>query len=541
MEEQNRVDFSDTASRASWLTLADTLRRSVKHWGNRVAVASPDRLMTYRELHERTSRLANALEGLGINRGDRIAIISETRPEFAELYYAASKLGVCVVPLNLRLATDELAFALEDSEPKAFLYTEQFVNLVPKISRGAKSLKYRIAIGNNRAGAGDLDYAEFLQSGSPEDIRRDIDPESIHNFLYTSGTTGRPKGAMISERAAVARGMRIAYWFELHPDDAFLCWLPLFHCGGDESLYATIMTGGKFITVPSARMELMYRMMEQEHGTWLLLLPGVFQEFLFYPDRNKYDLSAFRFSGGYANLLSPDHVAEFTRTFNVPYMDAYGQTETSYLVAFGRSEPGERPTYRRWVPPMMYFRLVDDQMNDTPIGVPGEIVVRGPTVMSGYWKRPEANREAFVDSWLHTGDVLVQNEDGTLTYVDRKKYLIKTGGENVYPAEVENVIMQHPAVSECCVVGVPDPKWGEAVKACVVLKQGSSVDKYAIVDWCRNKIASYKKPRYVEFLQNHEIPRSQTGKILRSELAKRPITEEQMVLSKTEAQQVTVQ
>lgn len=530
---ERQAGVREAAGKATSLTLADTLRNTVTFYSDRVAVASAEVRRTYGELHERTSRLANALEGLGIRGGDRIAILSETRPEYVEVYYAASKLGVCVVPLNLRLTTDEWAFALKDSEARTLIYTERFSELVPGITGEAERLEHRIVVGE--AGGTGLAYEELLRDAPPEDREREVRPESIHNFLYTSGTTGRPKGAMISERAAVARAMRIAYWFGLRKEDAFLCWLPLFHCGGDESLYATVLTGGKFITVPSAQPELMYPLMERERGTWTLLLPGIFQSFLHYPQRDDHDLSAFRFCGGYANLLSADEIVEFTKTFDVPYLDAYGQTETSYLVAWGEIPPGEQPTYRRRVPPMMRFRLVDPDMNDVPIGTPGEILVRGPTVMSGYWHRPEANEEVFSEGWLHTGDVFRQYEDGTIAYVDRKKYLIKTGGENVYPAEVESVIMRHQAVAECCVVGVPDPKWGEAVKAIVVLRGGSSVEKEEIVEWCRDKIAGYKKPRYVEFIEGSEVPRSETGKIIRKKLASRPTSEEQFVQGKSEA------
>jgi fatty-acyl-CoA synthase len=225
--------------------------------------------------------------------------------------------------------------------------------------------------------------------------------------------------------------------------------------------------------------------------------------------------------------MMPDIVAELTAALSIQFYYAFGQSESSYLLAHGVSGPGETPTLRKRLSPLMEIRIVDDLMKDLPPGVPGECVVRGPSVMSGYLDDPAANEEAFRGGWLHTGDLLRKESDGSLTFVDRKKYLIKTGGENVYPAEVEAVLARHPAIQEVCVFGVPDPRWGEAIKAVVTPRGGMTPDRGDIVAFCREHLAGYKRPRYIEFVASERLPRSATGKLQRHELAKWPLGEEQ--------------
>ena len=372
-------------------------------------------------------------------------------------------------------------------------------------------------------------FAQLLDGGSSADPDVAAEPEDIHNILYTSGTTGVPKGAMISQRAAATRALRIVEYFGLGPDDGFVGWPPLYHCAGDESLYATLMSGGKFVPISKAEPERMFRLIERERLTWTPLIPGLITEFLNHPKRTAHDLTSLRFSVGYADMM-PQVVKELTAATGMIYYDAFGQTESSYLVAYASVHPGEEPTLRKFPTPLLEVRIVDDDLREQPVGAAGECVVRGPSVMSGYLDNPAATAEVFRGGWLHTGDILVRHEDGTLSFTDRKKYLIKTGGENVYPAEVEVVIAAHEAVQEVCVYGVPDEKWGETIKAAVVLRVGQEASGQEISDWCRTRLAAYKRPRYVEFMRSEDMPRSLTGKLLRHELARLPYTEDQLVL-----------
>jgi acyl-CoA synthetase (AMP-forming)/AMP-acid ligase II len=524
------MDGTETglARRAATLTLAQVFARSAQVYADRLALVSEDQTFTYRELDMRSNALANALLKSGVRPGGRIAVLSETRPEFCELYVAVAKVGVTLVTLNIRLRPEELGRCLELAGPSMLFFSGSLASVGEGLRDWCPALTRWVCF-DLGASAKAEDYESFRARGATSPLALDVDPEAIHNVLYTSGTTGLPKGAMISQRAAAMRGLRIAQYWNLRETDGFVGWLPLYHCGGDESLYATLLTGGCYATVPKVEPERLYRLIERHHLTWTLLLPGMITGFLENPDRVRHDLSSLRFTFGYANLLPPQLLEEATGLLQAPYYDAYGQTETSYLVAYGRVDPGQRATLRKQPTPFLDVAIVDPELRPLPVGEAGECIVRGPSLMSGYLEAPEATAEVFRGGWLHTGDVLVRNQDGSLTFADRLKYLIKTGGENVYPAEVEQVIARLEAVQEVCVLGVPDERWGETVKACVVLRPGASLEAERIVVWCRENLASYKKPKYIEFLRGDEIPRSATGTVVRNELALRPITPGQEV------------
>jgi acyl-CoA synthetase (AMP-forming)/AMP-acid ligase II len=517
--------MNDPVRHAHEYTLADAFRRAFRLYAGRRAVTWESGGYTYRELGNRANQLAAALQGLGIRHGDRVAVLSETRPEYVETYAALAMLGVTALTLNIRLHPRELAYCVQAGKPAALLASAPFGDVARKLAREAPSITSAVCYDEHRGMTGYQRLLDQATGGAPDVAVR---ADDVHNVLYTSGTTGRPKGAMISQGTAAVRGLRLAQWFGLTADDGFIGWLPLFHCGGDESLYATVLTGGTYATLRKADVETMFRMIDRDRLSWTLLLPGVITDFLDHPKRADYDLSSLRFAIGYANMM-PGVVQRLTRECDVDFYDAFGQTETSYLLAHGVVRPGAEPTLRKLPSPLLDVRLVDDNGAETPAGVPGECVVRGPSVMSGYLDDPAATAEAFGGGWLHTGDVLVRHEDGTLSYVDRKKYLIKTGGENVYPAEVEHVITEHDAVQEASVFGVRDERWGETVKAVVVLRPGARLSRAEIDAWCRDRLAGYKRPRYVQFMTAEELPRSTTGKLQRHELAKLPVLAEERV------------
>jgi acyl-CoA synthetase (AMP-forming)/AMP-acid ligase II len=515
------------AAACSTTTIDGVFRRAFTVFADRVAVTSESGSWTYAELRARSWRLANALASLGLKRGGRIAVLCETRPEYIETYAACAALGVTVVALNIRLHPEELLHCLEKTVPSVVISSGALAVAIAPLRDRAPFLKHWIALdGSEREGW--FGYEPLLAAAAPDEPPVVAGPEDIHNVLFTSGTTGRPKGAMISQRAAAIRGLRLAQWFGLTGADGFIGWLPLFHCGGDESLYATLIAGGVFATFAKADVETMFRAIERHRLSWTLLLPGVLTDFLNHPRRGDYDLSSFRFAIGYANMM-PDIVAQLTATFKIDFYDAFGQSEVSYLLAHGVCRPGEKPSLHKQPSPLLDLRIVDDAMNEMPVGKPGECVVRGPSVMSGYLDDPAANEEVFQGGWLHTGDLLRREPDGTLTYVDRKRYLIKSGGENVYPAEVEQVIARHPAVQEACVLGIPDAYWGETIKAVLVLRQNRQASAADIIAWCREHLASYKRPRFIEFVRPEQLPRSTTGKLQRHELATWPVTEAQKV------------
>ena len=515
----------ELAARATHFTVADLFRRSARVHADRLAVVSSQVELTYGELDDRTNRLAAALAAMGVARGDSLAVLATTRPEYIEVYFAAAKLGVTVVALNIRLGADDLAHCLGITRPRMLFAS-------PDLAAGAETIATldtdieRTVWFPEREGDPASPYERLLAGAGPEAPEATVDAEDIHCILFTSGTTGRPKGAMISQRASVMRAMRCADWFGLGPDDGMIGWIPMFHTGGDECVKATFLTGGRFHTFEKADPVAMFAGIQRHRLTWTPLLPGVITDFMHHPDRTSYDLSSLRFALGYANMM-PRVVEEFTTALDAGFWDTYGQTESSFVVALDLVRPGEQASLRKRPAPLLDVRIVDAEMREVPVGVPGECVVRGPSVMSGYVADPVATAEAFRGGWLHTGDVLTRNEDGTLTYVDRLKYLIKTGGENVYPAEVEQVISGHPVVREACAISVPDERWGETIKAIVVTDPGAHLTPQEIREWCRERLAGFKCPHYVEFIADEEVPRSITGKILRHELEKREVTAEQ--------------
>lgn len=517
--------MTDLATSASTYTVRDLFARAFRIYADRVAVTSEDGEWTYGELGDQVRRLAGALYELGIRPGDRVAVLSETRPEYVQSYAALASLGATIVTLNARWHPKEVRDCLVHAGPVGMIASGRS-ETTKELRDQVPGIEHWICFDDPPPGF--HDYASLLSTSSASAPEVVVDGGDIHNVLYTSGTTGRPKGAMISQAAAAVRGLRLAQWFRLTPDDGFVGWLPLFHCGGDESLYATMHTGGTYATLRKADAETMFRLIERDRLSWTLLLPGVITDFLHHPRRTTYDLSSLRFAIGYANMM-PHVVRQLTEECQIDFYDAFGQTETSYLVAHGVSHPGEEPSLSKTPSPLLNVRLVDEEMNEVAVGEPGECVVRGPSVMSGYDSDPTANEAVFRGGWLHTGDVLVRRPDGTLSFVDRKKYLIKTGGENVYPAEVEQVITEHPDVQEASVFGVPHEHWGETVKAVVVLHPGASLSAGEVSAWCRRSLAGYKRPRYVQFMKAEDLPRSTTGKLQRHELAKIPVQDGEAV------------
>jgi fatty-acyl-CoA synthase len=517
----------ELAARATWFTVTDLFRRSVRQYRGRVAVVSSEQALTYGELDDRVTRLANSLGQAGLGRGDRLAVLSTTRPEYIEVYLAAARLGVTLVGLNIRMSLDELVHCVELARATALFAAPGQATLAEALRARVTKLE-QLWWFPGRVGDGTSEYEQRLQAASADRGPDLAQPEDIHCVLFTSGTTGRPKGAMISQRASVIRATRCADWFELTAEDGMIGWIPMYHTGGDECVKATLLTGGKFATFETADPEAMYAAIESHRLTWTAMLPGVITDFLHHPRREAYDLSSFRFALGYANMM-PRVVEEFTTSLGVGFWDTFGQTESSFVVALDLVSPGTKPTLRKRPAPLLDVRIVDEELRELPPGAPGECVVRGPSVMSGYIEDPAATAEVFRGGWLHTGDVLVRHEDGTLTYVDRLKYLIKTGGENVYPAEVEQVLTAHAAIREACAISVPDTRWGETIKAVVVVEPGADCTPAQIRSWCRERLAGFKCPRYVEFLDYDAVPRSTTGKILRHELERMNVTDDQRI------------
>ncbi len=502
----SQIDFS-LAKLSSGLTIAPLFRQQVAFSRDKIAVQAQARAFTYAQLDERTNRLANALARLGIGLGDRVGVLSENSIEYVELEIAVAKLGAILACQNWRLAHDELRHCLGLVAPKVVFVSPRFIDALARIDHGATT----IVVGE--------EYERMLAAADARALPDIVSPEDGLIILYTSGTTGMPKGALISQRAMIARNMIARIDLGLSAGCGFVAWAPMFHMVSTDSVYGTLMSGGNVIVMDGLEVGELVAWTERAQIGHLTLMPGMIDRVIVEMKGRKVKPKPMVSIGCMADLVPRHQIAEITTLFNAPFLNSFGSTET-----------GSPPASKGVVPvgalaeslsksqnSFCQIRLVDEDDRDVRDGEPGELAFRGPTLFSGYWRAPEANAKDFLGGYFHMGDVFVRNPDGTLDFVDRRKYLIKSGGGNIYPTEIENVLRASPRISEAVVVRKPDPKWGETPVAFVV-RLDPSLTAEEVIASCRGKIASYKVPKDIRFVEDAALPRSTTGKIKRHEL-----------------------
>lgn len=462
---------------------------------------------TYRELEGRALALSQRLIERGVTRGSRIALLSENRIEYLEVFLACARIGAMVACQNPRLTPTELTHCLALVEPVLTLVSPRHVERLP-------------ALGQEPVAFGP-EYERSLASATPSDEPGEIDPEDGLLILYTSGTTGLPKGAVISQRAEIARNLVVHAEFGVEAEDVFVAWSPLHHMGAAEYSLGTLMSGGTVIVVDGFdRTRLADLVRDRELG-WLLLMPGMVSAFATELRERNVKPRGVRLCGVMADLVPREKIAEITQLLGSPYSNTFGATETgcppgaASLIPIGVAPDKLSKTQSAYCE----VRLVDPDNHDVPDGTPGELCMRGPTLFSGYFRAPEVNAHDFRGGWFHMGDVFVRNTDGTLDFVDRVKYLIKTGGENVYPAEIERVLLGDPRVADAAVVRRKDDKWGE-VPVAFVARRDDSLSDSDLHQRCRSELAGYKQPKEIVFIAFDAFPRSTSGKVQRHELEK---------------------
>ncbi len=367
----------------------------------------------------------------------------------------------------------------------------------------------------------DETYEEALGSAGSHGALVPVDPEEAFLILYTSGTTGLPKGAVISHRAEVARNIVLRAEFGIAPEDTFVAWPPLYHMGAAEYSLGTLMSGGKVIVVDGFDQNRLAEIVAEEELGWLLLMPGMVGTFAAELNRRRIKAKGVKVCGVMADLVPPPEIAEITTLLDAPYANTFGATETGCPPCSSSLIPvGVAPqSLSKQQSPFCEVRLVDENNDDVPDGAPGELCMRSPTMFSGYWRADEVNETDFRGGWFHMGDVFIRNPDGTLDFVDRVKYLIKSGGENIYPAEIERVMLQDARVADVAVVRRPDEKWGE-VPVAFVARRDDTLTGEDLNDLCRTELAGYKQPKAIHFIPFEEFPHSASGKIQRHELEK---------------------
>lgn len=482
--------------------------------------------ITYGALYDRVSRVAGWLTRKGIGRGDRVGCLALNGKGSTEFFLALAWLGAVAVPLNIRLHPKELRFILEDSGAKALFASGPLVELAEGAVSDLPAVDLRILDAASRDGW--LTYAEVTRDGTPVDPDPTVTGHSLFMLLYTSGTTGEPKGCMLAQRSWTRYAANMATCFRMGPDDVYLAFLPYFHVAGFGTAFSQLILGGTVVTAPLPDPKLFYALIAQHRVTFMFLVPGISAAFVHHEARDGSDTSSLRVFISGAGLEKPDLPDIVERTFGVEYFGIYGQTESGSKITVATADMirADPATYGH-VMPFFEYRIVDEDDQDVGPGEVGELCLRGDSLMDGYWNRPDATSETLRHGWHHTGDLFTMTSTGQIKMVDRKKYLVKTGGENVYPQEVEQALLHHPGVADAAVIGIPDETWGEAVKAFVILRDGANPSRKELSDFVGASIAGYKKPRFVEIVQ--QLPRNSSGKILKNELAARPTTGEQRV------------
>ncbi|MEV0108571.1 long-chain-fatty-acid--CoA ligase [Nocardia sp. NPDC050799] len=476
---------------------------------------------SYRELDERVSRLADALRARGIGPGDRVAVLGLNSMEIVEAFLATNRLGAIGVPINFRLVAGEIAYLLTDSGATAAVVDARFATQLAEARQEAPQLRSCLVIGGS-GGEGGEDYEAALRDADPESAAPVVDERDPAYIMYTSGTTGRPKGAVLTHDNLLLHAFSVALHQGVSGDDRVaLNGAPLFHIAGLSSYLMCLLPGGTFVITPSggfdpaASVELLAR----ERVSSCFFVPAQWQAICALPGIAEYDLSALRQISWGAAPASTTLLRTMIETFpQASVSTAFGQTECSPVTCTLRGEDALRKIGSVGTPILnVEVRIVDDEMNDIAPGEVGEIVYRGPTVMREYWNKPEATAEAFTGGWFHSGDLVRQDEDGYLYVVDRKKDMIISGGENIYCAEVENVLAGHPGVADIALIGVPDPQWGEAPLAVIVPVDPAAPPTAADIEaFARTQLAGYKCPREIAVVA--ELPRNASGKVLKTEL-----------------------
>jgi acyl-CoA synthetase (AMP-forming)/AMP-acid ligase II len=499
------------------LVLGEVLARQARNSPQKEALVFKNKRYTYGQFNERVNRVANGLIALGIGKGDKVALLFLNCTEIVECLFATHKVGAVVVPLNFRLVPKELAYQVDNSDARALIFSETFQESVSAIRLELGKVEHYICVGA-KGMEGAIDYEEFLAKYSADEPSVLVDDDDPAYIMYTAGTTGRSKGAVLTHKN-VLMGAAINQCIERPtPDpDRQLVVFPLSHGAGAQLAFCCVFRGGSNIILDVPTPENILRLIQEEKITNVGLVPAIWNWLVNEPKLKDFDLSSLQMAGTTAAPMPLELKNKLLETFpNVKIYEGFGQTETSATVMAKPEDMFRKhgSVGRRII--NVEVRIVDDDDKDVPVGEVGEIVYRGPSVMKEYYKNPEATAEAFKGGWFHSGDLVRQDDEGYIYVVDRKKDMIISGGHNIYPAELEEVLYTHPKILEAAVIGVPDPEWGESVKAIVVPKAGETLTEAEVIEYCKQNLASYKKPKSVELVG--ELPRNVTGKVLKREL-----------------------
>ena len=498
------------------------LEGNVEKFPDKEAIIFGERRFTYKQLGERVDALAEGLRQLGLKRGDIVAILLLNCSEYFEITFAVNKLGAAWLPLNYRLAGPEVTYILNHSEAKMLFSEKEFEPLVQGIRKDIPGVQKCIGVGKE-VPAGWESYDGLVEGHKGAKVPHAlVELDDLHRLMYTSGTTAHPKGVMITYGNLYWKNVGHIIMFDIKPEDKTLVVGPLYHVGGmDLTATGTLNVGGSLVILRRFDPIPVLRAIQNERPTNAWFAPAMVNTLFQEPTFDRYDVSSIRYIIDGGEKMPLPLITRIKEKFpKAWFADAYGLTETvsgdTFLAKdqmIAKIGSVGKPVFQ------LRVRIVDDEGRDVPPNTLGEIVLRGPKVFKGYWKNPQATAEAIKNGWFHTGDIGTLDEEGYLYIVDRKKDVIISGGENIASLEVERVIYELPQVLETAVVGLPHPKWQEIPKAFVVLKKGEKLTAEAIMAHCSEKLAKFKVPKEVEFIDM--LPRNPSGKILKRELRQR--------------------
>jgi long-chain acyl-CoA synthetase len=490
------------------MNIAHNVERGRRFFPHKTALIFEEKSFTYKELDEMVNRLANTLLGLGIQRGQRVALLLPNIPEFVISYLGILKIGAIAVSLNVMLKENEVKFILDDCSAQALITTESLSENVPDAE--LPELKHiLIAEGQARIGTS---LHELISSASPDARAVEIDRDEPATIIYTSGTTGFPKGATLSHGNVISNVYAAHHCYRTQPEDRLLLFLPLFHCFGQNAVLNTGLHSCATIVLQRRfELEQVLSTIVSDRVTMFFGVPTVFIKLL-NANTSDYDLSSVRYYFTAAATMPIEVIQKWQSKHGMVIYEGYGLTETSPFSTYNHDVKYKLGSIGSPIENVeMKIVNLDGELVQT--GEVGEIVVKGPNVMLGYWNRPDETAQVLKNGWFHTGDIGRMDEEGYFYILDRLKDMINISGFKVYPAEVENVIYQHPAVAECAVYGVPDPVKGERVFANILLKAGFAITEEEMMTFCSQRMATYKLPHRIKFINS--LPKNATGKILK--------------------------
>ena len=479
--------------------------------------------LSYGQAASAVNSLAGALVAAGLEVGDRVAVLSKNSMEMVLLYYACSKAGVVLVPVNFRLAPRECSTILRDARASMLFAQPALAELLDPIRGELDTVKRFVSLNGNVSGYESLD--DFTAGHGSDPVSREITSDNDLYQMYTSGTTGHPKGAVLTQSAICQHLTQIDLAYRGSPGERVLIVAPLSHAAAALTSFVVIQAGGALVIQEDFDPAVVVGTLAEEKIGFVLLVPAMIQACLVaVPDIAERSYDDLRFILYGASPIAEQTLRDAVDAFGCDFVQGYGMTETTAAITYllpadhERALAGEPELLLSAGRPLLgtQVRIVDEDDRPVPNGTIGEIVARGPQLMRGYWNLPDATADALRGGWMHTGDAGILDDEGYLFIRDRIKDMIVSGGENVYPREVEEVLYQHPAVAEAAVIGVPDERWGEAVKAIVVVKREHTVSGEEILGFSRDRLAGYKQPRSVDFID--ELPRNAAGKVLKKNL-----------------------